>query len=90
MTKNDYTFREQCDVCGSQPVLKDTGMCAVCSFGESDSLWDWIYDRWEGKELKLAQNYLKGMQKELSAAGMSFAPDISRRVLHLLSLKEKS
>lgn len=40
--RNDFTFTEECMTCEQKPVMKDTGMCAVCTFGESDALWDWL------------------------------------------------
>lgn len=86
---SQYTFRHGCDSCDQKPILKNTGMCAVCTFGESDALWEWIFERWEGKELAAAQRYLKDMQRELAGAGMSFGPDIAPRILQLLSFKPK-
>lgn len=43
MAEAEYTFREKCD-CGNKPVLKDLGMCSVCTFGEASSMWDWLDD----------------------------------------------
>ena len=31
----DWT--EQCEVCGSSPVVPVTGMCGPCTFGEADT-----------------------------------------------------
>lgn len=87
MSTNGYTFKQECEVCGNKPVLKDLGMCSVCTFGEADSLWEWLYEHWEGKELYHAQQYLKQMQRELVEAGMDFAPEINTRVRQLLSFK---
>ena len=55
---NDYTFTEECDVCGNKPVYADLGMCAVCTHGEADAMWEWLYEDWKGKEGKLAQKYV--------------------------------
>jgi ribosomal protein L37E len=33
--KPDWT--KQCDVCGSTPIVPETGMCAPCTFGEADT-----------------------------------------------------
>lgn len=87
MSKNSYTFRGTCDVCGGKPVLQDLGMCAVCTFGEADSMWEWLYERWEGKELVQAQKYLRQQQRELSQYNMSFSPEIASRVGEILALK---
>lgn len=84
---NEYTFRQPCDVCDQRPTLKTTGMCAVCTFGEADALWEWLDEHWEGKELYNAQQYLKQLQRELQAAGMDFAPEINTRIRELLSFK---
>lgn len=54
---SDYTFREECD-CGNKPVLKDLGMCSVCTFGEASSMWEWLDEKWSGKERKLAEQYI--------------------------------
>ena len=54
----EYTFKEKCEVCGSKPVIKDSGMCAVCNFGEADSMWKWLDEEWVGEERKLAQKYV--------------------------------
>lgn len=84
---SNYTFRYECDVCEQKPVLGDTGMCAVCTFGEADALWEWLDQKWYGRDLREAQSYLKNMQRELAQAGMSFSPEIAPRILHILSLK---
>jgi hypothetical protein len=85
---NPYTFKYGCESCDQKPVLKDTGMCAVCTFGESDALWDWLGEKWSGRELRLAQQHLKAMQSELGKSGMAFAPDIAPRILQIISFKE--
>lgn len=85
---SDYTFKYECDVCEQKPVLKDTGLCAVCTFGEADALWDWLDERWEGKELKAAQRYLKDQQRELSKYNMAWSHEIAPRILEILSLKD--
>lgn len=54
---SDYTFKEECD-CGNKPVLKELGMCSVCTFGEASSMWEWLDEKWTGKERKLAQQYV--------------------------------
>ena len=35
-------WASKCDVCGSSPVMPETGMCGPCSTGEADTaLGDW-------------------------------------------------
>lgn len=86
----DYTFRHECDVCGARPVLKVSGMCGPCTYGEADSAWDWINDYWTGSELKLAKQYIHDLYKELKADGMGVAPEIHARLQSILRApKEK-
>lgn len=68
MGKADYTFRGRCDVCDQQPILKDTGMCAVCTFGEADSMWEWLDDGVVVKESTATQSRLDGILSELVEA----------------------
>lgn len=84
---NPYTFRYDCEVCGITPVLKDMGMCSVCTYGEADSVWEWVYQRWSGKELKPAQQYLRKMKSDLAKSNMEFSPELDSRVNKILSLK---
>ena len=32
----DYT--RECEVCGSKPVVNETGLCGPCTFGEADTV----------------------------------------------------
>lgn len=87
---NPYTFRHKCESCGGRPVLKATGMCAVCTYGEADSCWDWIDEYWTGRELKLAKQYIQDLYKELKADGIGVAPEIHARLQSILRApKEK-
>lgn len=62
---NDYTFRYGCESCEERPTLKTTGLCAVCTFGTADALWDWLDEEWSGKERKLAEKYVLEMLAEV-------------------------
>lgn len=57
MGRISYTFKHECD-CGNRPVLKDLGMCSVCTFGEASSMWEWLDDGVVKKERKLAEKYV--------------------------------
>lgn len=63
--KADYTFRQACDVCDQKPVLKNLGMCAVCTFGEADSMWEWLYDDVVKTEQKAAEKYILKVMTEV-------------------------
>lgn len=54
----DYTFKQACDVCDQRPILKDTGMCSTCTFGERGSMWEWLDDGVAKTERKLAERYV--------------------------------
>lgn len=82
----NYTFKEECD-CGVKPVLKDVGMCSVCTFGEADSMWEWLDDGVVKTERKAAQKYIDKEIQEMGDAGMfdkhgNFDP-IAAALLHL-------
>lgn len=81
---NHYTFKHACEICDSSPVLKATDLCAVCTFGEADSMWEWLNENWIGKELKLAKSYLKDIIKKMHAGNISFKNDIQKRVSEIL------
>lgn len=71
MSRADYTFKDGgCITCDQQPTLKDTGMCAVCTFGEADSMWEWLDDGVVLAEPHNAQDWLAGEFKTLRKAGM--------------------
>lgn len=78
--RNPYTFRHECDSCGAKPVLRDTGMCAVCTYGEADSCWDWIDEYWAGSELKLVKQYIHELYIDLKKDGLGLAPEIHTRL----------
>lgn len=54
---SSYTFKEACD-CGNKPILKDIGMCSVCTFGEASSMWEWLDDGVVKTERKQAERYV--------------------------------
>ncbi|GEM_PF-3976026 len=35
-------WEHECEVCGQVPSIKETGMCAVCTFGEADAQFELI------------------------------------------------
>ncbi len=80
----DYTFRHECESCGARPVLKITGMCGPCTYGEADSAWDWINEYYAGRELKLAKQYIQDLYKELQGSGLSLDPEIHNRLQSIL------
>lgn len=84
----DYTFRHECEVCGARPVLKITGMCGPCTYGEADSAWDWISEYYAGRELKLAKQYIQDLYKDLSESGLGLAPEIHHRLQSILRAPE--
>lgn len=53
---SSYTFKGECD-CGNKPILKDIGMCSVCTYGEADSMWEWL-DDFPKTERRLAEKYV--------------------------------
>lgn len=65
-----YTFRYACDVCDTRPVLKELGMCAVCTFGEADSMWEWLWDGVVKAEKQAAEQWLRLQFKEMRDAGL--------------------
>lgn len=83
----DYTFKGKCDSCNQKPVLKDLGMCSVCTFGEASSLWEWLDDGVVTTEHDAARRFLDkqlfewGKENFIDNKG-NFNP-IAARVLHL-------
>ena len=43
--KNGYWF-SSCINCGQMPTVEDTDLCGPCCFGETDSMWDWLWKDW--------------------------------------------
>ena len=79
----DYTFKQECD-CGNRPVLKDLGMCSVCTFGEAGSMWEWLDDGVTKKERKLAEEYVLGVFDEVELADEKGNVDqMKARLLHI-------
>lgn len=78
----DYTFKRRCD-CGNKPILKDVGMCSVCTFGEASSMWDWL-DDFPKSEKKLAEKYVLNLFRETELADDegNINPIVSR-LLHI-------
>lgn len=83
-----YTFLQSCECCDNKPVLKTTGMCGPCTYGEADSMWDWLEGEYKGKELKAAKKYVRGLLKECWALGITFEEDINSKLISLLEQKE--
>lgn len=83
-----YTFKYSCDTCDQKPVLKDTGMCSVCTFGEADSMWEWLDDNVVNVERKATQQFIDQQLVEMAKADMfntktgEFDP-IAASVMHL-------
>lgn len=89
-TRNPYTFRHECDSCGAKPVLRATGMCAVCTYGEADSYWDWVNEYWAGGQLKLVKQYIHSLYNEMKGSGIALAPELHNRLQAIMrSPKEK-
>lgn len=87
---NPYTFRHECESCGERPVLKATGMCAVCTYGEADSYWDWANEYWAGRELKLVKQHIHNLYNEMKGSGITLAPELHNRLQAIMrSPKEK-
>ena len=83
---SDYTFLRTCDSCGGQPILKELGLCAVCCLVRLIRFGSGFTNAGKARTAA-AQRYLKDIQRDLQKSGMDFAPDINRRVRHLLSLR---
>lgn len=86
-SKASYTFRYECDSCGTKPVLKSVGLCSVCCFGEADSMWEWLDDNVVNIERKAAQKFLDQQILEMGDAGMfddkgNFDP-LAAHLMHL-------
>lgn len=42
MNESDRAEWGECDCCGQTlPIIPETGMCGVCTFGEADAMFDW-------------------------------------------------
>lgn len=63
--KADYTFKHACDSCDQRPVIKGTGLCAVCTFGEADSMWEWLWDDVVKVERKQAKRFIIDFLQEV-------------------------
>ena len=90
----NYTFTEACEVCGAKPVIKGNGMCSVCNFGEADSMWEWLDEKWVGKERKLAQKYAMSILTDIELVDLDGKVDPIKAVLlhidqHVLDKIEK-
>lgn len=86
----DYTFRHECEVCGAKPVLKATGMCGPCTYGEADSAWDWVNEYYTGRELNLAKQHIHQLYNELKGSGIALDPELHKRLQAIMRApKEK-
>lgn len=81
---SEFTFTEECEVCGAKPVYKDLGMCAVCTHGTASALWDWLDDDWKGKERKLAEKYVMETFAEIELLNKDGSVDpLKAALLHI-------
>ena len=64
-TVSPYSFIGECDSCGAKPVYANSGMCAVCTHGTADAMWDWLDYKYKGKELKRARKYVINLLDEV-------------------------
>lgn len=83
-----YTFLQSCECCDNKPVLKTTGMCGPCTYGEVDSMWDWLDEKYTGEELVAAKRYVRSLLNECWALGLGLEKDIQDKLLVILKQKE--
>jgi len=62
---SDYTFKQECSSCEQKPIIKQTGMCSTCTFGERSSMWEWLDTKLSFEERKLAVDCTMAMFNEV-------------------------
>lgn len=80
-----YRFDIKCESCGSVPTIEGLELCAPCTYGEADSVWEWAKDTYKGKQLKLAKDHINDLVDELSETNMDFELKLKKEFLRILT-----